>query len=264
MARNWINGESLLLKSKESGSVNELQKVFKYSDIEVRTLVKDGEPWFVAKDVCDILDIQNSRQALERISDKNKGVSKTDTLGGKQEVAIINEPGLYKLIFTSNKEEAEQFQDWVYEEVLPSIRETGQYKNNSTTLKNNIDSYHILAEGLPKAKRIELHRMALLKTQLQTGDDYSGELALLGYVPITTEILPNSITRFVEENCRMHHRASVGMIELYIAYDEWCKENDELTESWEKLNNMITKINPTIRKCKTSIQRFWYGITLTI
>lgn len=89
---------------------------------------QNGEPWWVAKDVCEVLAISNSRDALNRLDDDEKGVVITDTLGGPQEMAIINEAGLYSLILTSRKPEAKEFKRWVTHEVLPSIRKTGGYQ----------------------------------------------------------------------------------------------------------------------------------------
>jgi prophage antirepressor-like protein len=93
----------------------------------VRTVQVAAQPWFVARDVCVVLGLMNSRQALEAIPLSQKGVTITYTLGGAQRMAIINEPGLYRLIFKSRKPEAEAFQNWVFTEVLPAIRKTGRY-----------------------------------------------------------------------------------------------------------------------------------------
>jgi len=94
----------------------------------VRTILIDGVSWFVAKDVCDILEIQNSRDTLVKLLPENeKGVDSIYTLGGNQSVQIVNEPGLYRLIFQSRKPEAEQFKTWVFNTVLPQIRQTGMF-----------------------------------------------------------------------------------------------------------------------------------------
>lgn len=93
----------------------------------VRALMRDGEPWFVAADVCKALEIANNRDALTRIDDDEKGVALADTLGGKQEVTIVNEPGLYSLVLGSRKPEAKVFKRWVTHEVIPSIRKHGAY-----------------------------------------------------------------------------------------------------------------------------------------
>lgn len=86
-----------------------------------------GEPWFVAADVCAALTIGNSRMALDRLDDDEKGVSSIDTHGGKQDMAVVNESGLYALILGSRKPEAKRFKRWVTHDVLPSIRKTGAY-----------------------------------------------------------------------------------------------------------------------------------------
>ena len=107
---------------------NELQ-VFNSSEFgNVRVVQVDGEPWFVAADVCRALEISNSRDAVARLDDDEKGVGSTDTLGGKQGMQIINEPGLYTLVLGSRKPEAKAFKRWVTHEVLPTIRKTGSYK----------------------------------------------------------------------------------------------------------------------------------------
>jgi prophage antirepressor-like protein len=107
-------------------AVNQLQ-IFSYEGNEVRTVQKDGETWWVLKDVCDVLDINNSRMVADRLDDDEKGVSITDTLGGKQELTIVSESGLYSVILLSRKPEAKKFKRWVTHEVLPSIRKHGVY-----------------------------------------------------------------------------------------------------------------------------------------
>ena len=101
--------------------------VFAFRGQNVRTVIKDGEPWFVAKDVCDVLGIANPRNATARIPDKDKDVRQMDTLGGVQNLSIISEAGLYRLVLRSDKPAAEPFIDWVTSEVLPAIRKTGGY-----------------------------------------------------------------------------------------------------------------------------------------
>lgn len=109
--------------------MNELQ-VFKNEEFgEVRSLKIAGEPWFVGKDVSDILGYTNSRKAIsDHVDDEDKGVTKCDTLGGKQDLTIINESGLYSLILSSKLPTAKKFKRWVTSEVLPAIRKTGGYQ----------------------------------------------------------------------------------------------------------------------------------------
>ena len=105
---------------------NELQ-VFDFNKHTVRVIMQGNEPWWVAKDVCDVLGLTNSRMALEALDEDEKGVSKVYTLGGEQDMNIISESGLYTLIMRSNKPAAKQFKRWVTHDVLPSIRKTGSY-----------------------------------------------------------------------------------------------------------------------------------------
>lgn len=111
---------------------NEIQK-FDFKGSSLRTLTDEaGEPWFVAKDVCDILGMSNPSMAVTALDkDEVAQIDPKDYLGSEnrsnQAVNIVSEPGLYKLIMRSRKPEAKEFQRWVTHEVLPSIRKTGGY-----------------------------------------------------------------------------------------------------------------------------------------
>jgi anti-repressor protein len=107
--------------------MNAVSNVFQYQANNLRTFLKDGEPWFVAKDVCEVLEIKNSRDALSRLDEDEKDVALTDTPSGQQSMNVVNEYGLYNLILTSRKPEAKQFKRWVTHEVIPSIRKHGGY-----------------------------------------------------------------------------------------------------------------------------------------
>ena len=107
-------------------------QVYNFEKRDVRVVMKGSEPWFVAKDVCEVLEIQNARDTIAKVlDDDEKGVDKIDTLGGAQEMNIINESGLYMLIMRSNKPEAKRFRKWVTSEVLPALRKTGSYSVKS-------------------------------------------------------------------------------------------------------------------------------------
>lgn len=107
--------------------MNDLQRIFEFRGQELRMIEQNDEPWFVARDVAEILEIKNSRDALTRLDDDEKGVVSTDTPGGRQQVAIISESGLYSFVLSSRKTEARDFQRWIRKEVLPSIRKNGAY-----------------------------------------------------------------------------------------------------------------------------------------
>lgn len=139
--------------------MNEL-KIFNNNQFgSIRTTVINNEPYFMLKDVCEILDIKNQRDAKNRLSPKGVGTTDILTSGGLQKATFINESNLYKLAFTSRKKEAEEFTDWVTSEVLPSIRKTGQYSLSiPKTLPDALRAY---------ASEVEAHNQskALLEAQ---------------------------------------------------------------------------------------------------
>jgi len=98
--------------------------------------MKDGVPWWVLKDVCDALQIQNAADVAKRLDDDEKGVDPIYTLGGPQETTIISESGLYNVIIRSDKPEAKEFRRWITHEVLPLIRKQGYYSLTGTTTTN--------------------------------------------------------------------------------------------------------------------------------
>lgn len=105
---------------------NELQ-VFSFDGQDTRVVMVDGEPWWVAKDVCDVLGIQNASRAINEQVEEDE-VRKTyviDAVGREQETYIISESGLYMLIMRSNKPQAKKFRKWVTSEVIPAVRKHG-------------------------------------------------------------------------------------------------------------------------------------------
>ena len=106
---------------------------FEFKSHEVRTVVIEGEPWFVAKDVCEILEIANARDAVAALdSDEKDGVGIPVANGREQKTTVVSESGLYALIFKSRKPQAKAFRKWVTSEVLPQIRKTGKYEVQKT------------------------------------------------------------------------------------------------------------------------------------
>ena len=107
-------------------------QVFTYQSSEVRTVELNGEPWFVLKDVCEVLGISKYRDVAERLDDDERAPVRVDTLGGAQEMTAVNESGLYNVILRSDKPEAKPFRKWVTGTVLPSIRKHGAYMTPQT------------------------------------------------------------------------------------------------------------------------------------
>ena len=118
---------------------------------EIRTLSINGEPWFVAQDIAGALGYGNSRDAVfKHVDADDKGVAKCDTLGGAQDMTVINESGMYSLILGSKLTNAKKFKHWVTSEVLPSIRKTGGYNLPQTYP----EALRALADQAEKAEKL--------------------------------------------------------------------------------------------------------------
>lgn len=167
--------------------LNKLQ-VFSYKESPVRTVELNGEVWFVAKDVCDILGLSNPTMAVNELDDDERNtLSITEGIRGNPNMNVINEPGLYALVFKSRKPEAKDFSRWVHHEVLPSIRKHGGYLTPATQdeLLDNPDLLIRLAQAL-KAEReksaelAEQVEMNLPKVIFADAMDTSHESILIG------------------------------------------------------------------------------------
>ncbi|MBJ6289303.1 ORF6C domain-containing protein [Staphylococcus aureus] len=120
-------------------------QTFNFEELPVRTLEVDGEPYFIGKDVADILGYANGRDALSKHVDaEDKLTSQIATAGQNRNVTIINESGLYSLIFSSKLENAKRFKRWVTSEVLPTLRRTGTYQTKPLTTSEQIQ---LIAQG---------------------------------------------------------------------------------------------------------------------
>lgn len=145
--------------------MNKLQ-VFKNEQFgSVRTVTKENEIWFIGKDITECLGYSNSRKALnDHVDNEDKGVTKCDTLGGKQDLTVINESGLYSLVLSSKLPAAKKFKRWVTSDVLPSIRKHGMYAKDelldnpdlliqvATELKKEREEKKALREQMEKQK----------------------------------------------------------------------------------------------------------------
>jgi len=129
-------------------------EIFNFNGASVRTVLIDGEPWWVAKDVCDVLEIVNPSDALSKLDDGDRSNTLVSTEGirGNPNRAIINESGLYDLILDSRKPQAKAFRKWVTSEVIPSIRKTGSYSAKPMSEIEMARNYVAALESLEAAK----------------------------------------------------------------------------------------------------------------
>ena len=175
--------------------MNNLQ-IFENSEFgKVRSVNVNGEPWLVGKDVAEALGHSNSRKALiDHVDDDDKGVTKCDTLGGVQNMTIINESGVYSLIFSSKLPKAKEFKRWVTSEVLPAIRKTGSYSQPKPV-------------ELPKPRRSILEVQSLdfgddmeLRIMKMVGD-YADIEVLIGYAIVDMAVKRGLYTADLAATC---------------------------------------------------------------
>ncbi|NQY75185.1 MAG: Bro-N domain-containing protein [Candidatus Margulisbacteria bacterium] len=160
----------------------------------IRVVVNRKESWFVAKDISQVLGYGKASYAVRYLDEDEKGVMNQHTLGGQQELTIINESGLYSLILRSRRPEAKQFKKWITQEVLPSIRKTGEYRlPNLVTIKEIKESYRLFRLALNIAKEIFSRHKALYSAneavKRDTGLDI---LEKLGAVPLQLKAPPKN------------------------------------------------------------------------
>jgi len=197
--------------------------LFTYRDHQVRTVLIDGEPWFVLNDVCRVLDLSNSRMVASRLdSDDVSTTYVIDSMGRSQATTIVSEAGLYAVIFQSRKAEALDFQRWVTHDVLPAIRRTGQYGNQ-------IPGTFAEALELAAAKQREIEaaqaELAIAAPKIEAFDDfmdadgtYTMEAAAKSLADVTGGLGRNKLFRWLRE-----HRVLMPGNTPYQRYAHWFK-----------------------------------------
>lgn len=184
----------------------------------IRTTTINGEPWFVAADVCKALEIQNNRDAISRLDADEKGVASTDTLGGKQELTIVNEPGLYALVLGSRKPEAKAFKRWITHDVIPTIRKHGAYMTPETIEKVLSDPDTIIK--LATELKEERERTAILNAKIKADKPYT---------EFGAAIAANSDAILVRDFAKLLHNDGIKMGEKRLY--KWLRENGFLMQT---------------------------------
>lgn len=140
-------------------------RIFNFNGADLGLVEIDGEPWFVAKDVCKFLRLTNTTKAVSYLEPHEKGLTNCYTPGGNQKITIISEPGLYLLIGRSRKPEAKKFSHWVRHEVLPSIRKCGSYSASHEEVTHSLAGHVVQhrKELDEHKKRLDDHEERLRK-----------------------------------------------------------------------------------------------------
>ena len=199
--------------------MNEIQ-TFDFDGSGIRTLTIDEEPYFVGKDVAQVLGYYNPRDAIAKHVDaEDKGVAKCDTLGGQQNQTVINESGLYSLILGSKLPEAKRFKRWVTSEVLPSLRRNGMY-----AMDELLDNPDLAINALQKLKE---EREARRQLELQNEQMKPKALFAEAVETSSTSILIGDMAKLLRQN-----GVEVGQRRLF----DWLRTNGWLMKTGESRN----------------------------
>lgn len=214
-------------------------KVFSNEEFgKVRVLSIDNEPWFVGRDVAEVLGYSNTRDAISKhVDEEDKGVAKCDTPSGAQQMTIINESGMYSLILSSKLPNAKKFKRWVTSEVLPSIRKTGSY--NLPDFNNPAEAARAWAKEYEE-KQKALAQVTEMKPKAEFYDDVTGSTDTIDIGSVAKVLnIPNmgrnKLFAFLRENKILNRRNE--------PYQEYVDKGyfRQIETSWE--HNGTTHIN---------------------
>ena len=205
--------------------MNEVRRFNSLEFGQIRTMVIEGQPWFVGKDVARALGYKNISDALNKhVFDEDKGVAKCDTLGGNQIMTIVSESGMYSLIFGSKLERAKSFKHWVTSKVLPDIRKNGMYATDE--LINNPDLLIQVATQL-KEERQAREQLELINQANQPKVLFADSVA-----SSRQTILIGDLAKLIKQN-----GYDIGQNRLF----EWLRANGYLISRNGESYNMPTQ-----------------------
>lgn len=209
--------------------------VFNFENSNIRVINKNNEPWFVAKDICDVLEIKNTTQAIQRLDYDERAMF---NIGRQGETNIINEYGLYSLVLASRKPEAKRFKRWVTHEVIPSIRKQGTYMTPDTIEKVLMDPDTIIKIAT-QLKEEQAKRMA---AEAQVEKQKPKVLFASAVEASETSILIGQLAKIITQN-----GVKIGQNRLF----EWLRDNGFLGKKGAHYNE------PT----QYSMERGWFEVT---
>ena len=228
----------------------EALQTFDFEGEPVRIEERGGEPWFVGQDVCRCLGHGNHRQALSRLDDDEKDdVQIVDAIGRKQTMTVINEPGMYQLVFSSRTEAAKKFKRWVTHDVLPSIRRTGSYVAPGGEAGSETG-----AVVMPQVPVEELRTMLQLIREARLLRGRAAGEAMWkasGLPPLPVPVLTQqndgyeTIRAWMAEClCEAPHSERMLASELYGEYAEWCEMHEVETANTTRFGREMGRVFP--------------------
>lgn len=227
-------------------------------ELEVRAVEINGEGWLIGKDVAEVLGYSNTSDALKKHVDiEDKGVAKCDTLGGSQEMIVINESGLYSLVLRSKLPGAKKFRRWVTSEVLPQIRKTGGY----ITINENDDEASIMARALMIAQNTLNKKDELLKAKDKEIEALSEDLSNKNRFINQIAVSKNSLK--VEEVAQIASKQGIkiGRNKLWDKLREWglIKKNSKYDPKQEYIDREYFEVVEGTKENSKGV--FTYKIT---
>lgn len=226
--------------------MNNLQ-IFEFENKNIRTVVKDNQPWFVGKDICDVLSIKNITQAMNRLDEDERSMF---NIGRQGEVNIINESGLYSLILRSDKLEAKLFRKWVTSEVLPSIRKQGAYLTEEVIAKTLKDPNYILGiiQAFSDAKQ-ELSIKNQIIGELKPKVDYL-DLILQGKELVTiSQIAKDYGMSAMKFNVELHNNRI-----QYLVNGQWLLYSEHQSKGYTSSKSVVITRTDGRREVKMNTQ----------
>lgn len=203
-------------------------QTWSYGNSEIRTIQKDGEPWWVLSDVCKVLELSSPHKVADRLEADEKGRNLIPTLGGMQEMTTVNESGLYAVILRSDKPQAKPFRRWVTSEVLPSIRKHGAYMTDQT-LEQALTSPDFLIQLATQLKEEKEHRKQL---EAKVEQDKPKVLFADSVSASKSSILVGELAKILKQN-----GVDTGQFRLFA----WLRENGYLIKREGSDYNMPTQ-----------------------
>ena len=203
-------------------------QTWSYENSEIRTIEKDGEPWWVLSDVCKVLELSSPHKVADRLEADEKGRNLIPTLGGMQEMTTVNESGLYAVILRSDKPQAKPFRRWVTSEVLPSIRKHGAYMTDQT-LEQALTSPDFLIQLATQLKEEKEQRKQL---EAKVEQDKPKVLFADSVSASKSSILVGELAKILKQN-----GVDTGQFRLFA----WLRENGYLIKREGSDYNMPTQ-----------------------
>ena len=229
--------------------MNEL--IYSFRENNVRVIMEGDTPWFVAKDVCEVLEISHHRDALSRLEEDERGSVVVDTLGGKQNLSAVNEYGIYSLIFNSRKPQAKEFKRWVTHEVIPSIRKNGLYAT-AETAENILNDPSFLIKAL---QTLEEERKARKQAEKVIEQQKPKVLFAESVEGSKDSILIGQLAKIITQN-----GYEIGQNRLF----KWLRDNNYLYTKGSNLNEPMQRyVEQGLFEVKVSTLNFGDGSVKT-